>query len=77
MVTLYMHIIKHLPKCVKFCHQLTLHLRVPAGVPPLPRVPRPLLGRQLVHLADHLLAPLVADGQQVQEELLREIFANL
>ena len=57
--------------------ELTLQLRVLSGVPPLPRVPRPLLRRQLVHLADHLLATLVPDRQQVQQELLRQVLANL
>ena len=56
---------------------LTLHLRRVLAVPPLARVPRPLLRRQLVHLADHLLTTLVPDRQQVQQELLRQVLANL
>ena len=56
---------------------LALHLRRVLGVPPLARVPRPLLRRELVHLADHLLAALVADRQQVQQKLLRKELADL
>ena len=56
---------------------LTLHLGRVLAVPPLARVPRPLLRREFVHLADHLLAALVADRQQVQQELLRQEFADL